>query len=371
MQMTTSNLPQTPIAWAEAACDTMMKKFEAKDLPPAGRFHYHHGVFLLGMLRCWEQDRRPQYLNYIKAWVDSLILPDGTIIQYDPGQLDDIQPGILLYTLYDQTGDTRYKKALDTLTGDIARFKRNSEGGLWHKANLPDQMWLDGLFMGGPIAVEYAARFGQPEFFDSVTLQARLMVLHNRDPKTGLLLHGWDQSRQAPWADPETGRAPEIWGRALGWYVTAIMDILDFLPPTHPNRSELLCTFTDLIERTVQYQDENDGRWYQVVDKGDRPDNWLENSCSCLFVYAIAKAVRRGFIDQKYLESAQRGYRGVTRSLRFDPDGSVRIGNVCVGTGIGDYAFYVARPTSENDLHGVGAFLIMCDEMNRAASSPV
>ena len=368
--MATTNRPQTPLAWAEAACDTMMKKFQAKDLPPVGRFHYHQGVFLLGMLRCWEQDRKPEYLRYIKGYIDSQIRPDGSIVEHDPGQLDDIQPGILLYTLYDQTGDVRYKKALDTLVGDIAIFKRNSEGGLWHKSNLPDQMWLDGLFMGGPIAVEYASRFGRKEFFDSVALQAKLMARHNRDPKTGLLLHGWDGSRQAPWADAETGCAPEIWGRALGWYVTATMDILDFLPAEHPDRPELIRIFTDLIARLVRYQDRSDGRWYQVVDKGDRPDNWLENSCSCLFVYAIAKGVRGGFLDKKYLANAWKGYEGVTRSLTFDQNGGVEIGNVCIGTGIGDYAFYIARPTSVNDLHGVGAFLIMCDEMNRAAASP-
>lgn len=361
-----TNRPHTPLEWAEAACNTMMAKFQAEDLPPVGRFHYHQGVFLLGMQRCWKQDGNQRYFDYIKRWVDSLIRPDGTIVQYDPGQLDDIQPGILLYELYDQTGDERYKKALDTLTANISDFKRNSEGGLWHKFNLPNQMWLDGLFMGGPIAVEYAAKFGHPEFFDSVALQAKLMAQHNRDPKTGLLLHGWDQSRKAAWADPETGRAPEIWGRALGWYVTALMDILDFLPQSHPDRPTLLHILEDMLSRIVRYADKTDGRWYQVIDKGDRPDNWPENSCSCLFVYAIAKAVRRGFIDQKYMEYARKGYEGVTRSVTVDDTGHVGIGNVCIGTGIGNYAFYVARPTSVNDLHGVGAFLIMCDEMNLA-----
>lgn len=160
-------------------------------------------------------------------------------------------------------------------------------------------MWLDGLFMGSPITAEYAARFGRPQLFDRVTLQVKLMYQHNRDPKTGMLLHGWDKNRQAPWSDPDTGCAPEVWGRALGWYVTAAVDILDFLPVSHPDRSVLLRILGGLISRVVRCQDTADGRWYQVMDKGDRTDNWLENSCSCLFVYAIAKAVRKGFIDPK------------------------------------------------------------------------
>ena len=358
--------PKTPIGWAELACDTLMAKFQARDLPPVGHFHYHQGVFLLGLQRCWEQDRRQDYFQYLKAWVDSLVAPDGTVANYDPGQLDDIQPGILLYPLYEETGDERYKKALDALVSNFPGFPRNREGGLWHKNIRPDQMWLDGLFMAGPIAAEYAAKFSRPEFFDMVTLQAKLMARHNRDPKTGLLYHGWDASRKAPWADPVTGCAPEFWGRADGWFTTALLDILDYLPPSHPDRPALLAIFDDLIHAVLRVQDEKDGRWYQVLDKGGRPDNWLENSCSCLFVYSIAKAVRMGYLDRKYLGSARKGYDGVIRSLTFDENGRVEIGHVCIGTGIGDYPFYVARPTSVNDLHGVGAFLIMCDEMNRA-----
>ena len=358
--------PQTPIEWAELACDTLMAKFPAKDLPPAGHFHYHQGVFLLGLQRCWEQDRRKDYFTYLKVWVDSLVDQDGTVLNYDPGQLDDIQPGILLYSLYEETGDERYKKALDTLVSNFPGFPRNREGGLWHKDIRPNQMWLDGLFMAGPIAAEYAAKFGRSEFFDMVTLQAKLMAKHNRDPKTGLLYHGWDESRKAPWANPVTGCSPEFWGRADGWFTTALLDILDYLPKTHPDRPTLLALFDDLIHAVLRVQDKKDGRWYQVLDKGDRPDNWLENSCSCLFVYSIAKAVRMGYLKQDYLDNAWRGYDGVIRSLSFDEGGHVRIGHVCIGTGIGDYPFYVARPTSVNDLHGVGAFLIMCDEMNRA-----
>jgi unsaturated rhamnogalacturonyl hydrolase len=358
--------PQTPIQWAEATCDTMMNKFRAKDLPPAGRFHYHQGVFLLGMQKCWEQDKKQKYFEYIKAWVDGLIRPDGTIIQYDPGQMDDIQPGILLYELYGQTGDTRYKKALDTLIGDLVDFKHNQDGGLWHKANLPHQMWLDGLFMGGPITAKYAARFQNRQLFDKVALQAKLMYQHNLDPQTGLLLHGWDESRQASWANRETGRSPEVWGRALGWYVTAMVDILDYLPASHPDYPVLLHILKELAPRIVRCQDAADGRWYQVVNKGNRPGNWLENSCSCLFVYAITKAVRKGYIDRKYWENAKKGYQGVIRSIAVDENRNVRVGDVCIGTGIGDYDYYIKRPTGVNDLHGVGAFLIMCAEMNLA-----
>lgn len=355
-----------PIDWAKLACDTLMKKFRAEELPPVGRFHYHQGVFLLGMERCWEQTRDPRYLAYVKAWVDSLVDESGHIENYHDQQLDDIMPGILLFLLYDQTGDERYRKALGQLAASFPKLRRNPEGGFWHKDFRPDQMWLDGLFMGGPIAAEYAAKFGRTEFFSMVTLQAKLMAKYCRNEKTGLLYHGWDWSRKAEWADPVKGTAPEFWGRAMGWYTTAILDILDYLPGDHPDRPELERIFGDVIHAVLRVQDPKSGMWYQVLDKGDRPDNWLETSCSCLFAYSLAKAVRKGLLDKKYLENARKGYEGVVSRLTFDDRGGVQIGGVCVGTGIGDYAFYAARPTSINDLHGAGAFIIMCDEMNLA-----
>ena len=352
--------------FARQACNRMIDKFAPEDLPPKGEFYYHQGVFLSGMQKTYELCQDKKYYDYIKAWVDTKVREDGSIYHMDRSQLDYIQPGVLLYPLYHNTKEEKYKKALDTLIQILKEFPKNEEGGFWHNGGCQNQMWLDGLFMGGPITAEYAARFQNRQLFDKVALQAKLMYQHNLDPQTGLLLHGWDESRQASWANRETGRSPEVWGRALGWYVTAMVDILDYLPASHPDYPVLLHILKELAPRIVRCQDAADGRWYQVVNKGNRPGNWLENSCSCLFVYAITKAVRKGYIDRKYWENAKKGYQGVIRSIAVDENRNVRVGDVCIGTGIGDYDYYIKRPTGVNDLHGVGAFLIMCAEMNLA-----
>ncbi len=352
---------RTPLDYGRAAADTMMRKFAAADLPPKGRFHYHQGVFLSGVYKMYRLSGREEYFQYVKDWVDAVTDADGRILHYDPGQLDDIQPGILLFPLYERTGDERYRKILDHLADLVKHFPRNEAGGFFHKANLPDQMWLDGLYMGGPICAEYASRFGRPEFLEIAVEQALLMREKTEDKKTGLWHHAWDYSKRAPWADPETGLSPEFWGRAMGWVPVAVLDELDFVPKDHPRRGELCALVRDLLTALCRYQS-GEGRWYQVVDKGGQEGNWLENSCSCLYVAAICKAVRNGILGEAYLRAAERGYRAVIRSLDWDgPD--IRIGNVCVGTGVGDYAHYCARPVSVNDLHGVGAFLIMCAEM--------
>ena len=354
----------TPLEWAKKACDALMAKFEPEQLPP-DRFHYHQGVFLSGMEKCWRESKEEKYYTYLKRWVDSLILPDGSIKKYNADELDDIQPGILLFNLYEQTGDERYKTALYTLVPLLKSWKTNEEGGFWHKGRYPNQMWLDGLYMAGPIATQFASTFNEPEYFDMMTFQAILMHQHTKDKKTGLLYHGWDQSKKAPWADPETGKAPEFWGRAIGWYPVAVLDMLDYLPKDHKDRNVLIEILKDLLVALPKFQDEKTGLWYQVVDKGHEPDNWLENSCSSLFVYAMAKAVRMGYLDEKYLQYAWKGYEGVIDTLTFDEKGHVVIGNICIGTGIGDYPHYIARPTSENDLHGAGAFILMCVEMSK------
>lgn len=356
-------VPTSPLDWAEMACSSLMSKYKPEELPPVKRWHYHQGVFLSGMERCWKATQNEKYYEYLKSYVDSQILPDGSIVDYDITQLDDIQPGILLFNLYEKTGDERYKKALDTLVSHLRTWKKNQKGGFWHKYIYPNQMWLDGLYMGGPIAVQYGSTFGEDSFLDMATLQALLMEKYMKDEKTGLFYHAWDESKEAQWADPETGRSKELWGRAIGWYTTAILDILDFLPETHKDKNTLVEILKDLLFSLIKYQDISSGRWYQVVDKGSLPDNWLENSCTSLYVYSIAKAIRRGYLDKHYIQFAWKGYQGVIDTLKFNENGDVLVGDICVGTGVGDYAHYIARPTSINDLHGAGAFILMCVEM--------
>ena len=362
-----SNGPEcshTPLEWAEKACEAIMAKYSPEMLPPEQRFHYHQGVFLLGMERSWKVNHKESYFNYLKAWVDSLVAADGSIENRNSDELDDVQAGILLFDLYQQTGDERYKKAVQTLVELLKTWSKNAEDGFWHKGRYPNQMWLDGLYMYGPLAVQYGSCFNQSEYFDLVVEQARLMIKHTLDRKTGLLYHGWDESKKAGWADPVTGQSPEFWGRAIGWYAVALHDILDYLPEKHPHRKELIKNLKKLIIALLKYQDKQTGLWYQVVDKGYKEDNWLELSCSCLYVYAIAKAVRKKYLGKRFIGFANKAYDGIIQKLQFDENGQLQISEICVGTGIGDYAHYIARPRTVNDLHGAGAFVLSCMEMD-------
>ncbi|WP_100406467.1 glycoside hydrolase family 88/105 protein [Bacillus solitudinis] len=356
------------LEWAEKACQSLMGQFEPIKLPPADRWHYHQGVFLCGMHSVWQETKKEEYFNYFKEYVDKLVDAEGNFY-FARDELDAIQPGLLLLPLYQETGEERYKVAATKLRNLLKTINKTSEQGFWHKDKYPYQMWLDGLYMAGPFTVQYGQQFAEPELVDLVLYQESLMRKNTKDEESGLYFHGWDENRKTPWCNPETGAAPEIWGRALGWYGLAVVDIIDLLPENHPKRAELISVIRNLVENLVRYQDEKSGLWYQIVNKGHLEDNWLESSCSSLYVYTIAKAVNKGYIDASYVETAQKGYEGIiNHKIEEHEDGSLSLTGICIGTSIGTYDYYVARDTSENDLHGVGAFILASMQMHQLKS---
>ena len=304
--------------------------------------------------------------------MDSLVNSSGSISGYSMGRywLDDIATGRLLFIIYDKTKDSRYKKAMDTLREQLDKQPRTNSGGFWHKEAYPYQMWLDGLYMAAPFYTLYGQHFNEPEDFDDVTTNQLILIeSHTRDPITGLLYHGWDESKQEGWADPVTGCSPCFWGRAIGWYAMALVDVLDFLPGDHPQRDNVIAIVRRLMAAVVKYQDPATGVWYQVVDQGGREGNYLEASFSCMIVYAMTKSVRKGYIDHSYLYNARTGYDGIIdQFINVNSDGKVNITRTCTGAGLGSlppsipyrdgtYEYYVSIGTRTNDKKAVGPFI--------------
>ena len=362
----------TPLEYGIKACETIINRYEPDKLPPYHKislFTYHQGVFLWGLYGIYQKCKDEKLFNYLKSWVDSTLKEDGSVNDLGSGwvsleTLDFRQPGVLLFPLYEKTGDEKYLNNIRYLTESLKTYPTNSKGGFFHMAYQENQMWLDGLYMVGPLMAMYAAKMNKSEFFDIAVNQILVMYENMKDDKTGLLVHGWDESGKADWADKLSGKSSEIWGRAMGWYVTAIVDILDYLPLEYPKRDTVLQVVENVLTAIVKYQDEKDGRWYQVIDKPCEEENWLENSCSCLFVYALSKAIRKGYTDKAFKKNAQKGYEGVINSLEWSETGELLLGDICVGTCIDDgtYEHYIKRDKCVNDLHGSGAFAIMCGE---------
>ncbi len=381
-----------PIEYGKLACDAIMHQYTPDKLPPAGTLFYHQGVFLSGMQRIYLLCGNKKYFNYIKDYVDGAIGPNGEVYgicheisEYDNSDwarglrlraltmLDCKQPSILFYNLYDETGDEKYMNAAKTIAESMYFWPVNEYGGYWHMMTQHNQMWMDGAYMAGPLSVMYADRFGDDVLRDRAINQIFIMDDHMKDEKTGLYYHGWDPTKETEWADPKTGLSANFWGRGVGWYPVAILDILDYIPKNHPAVERLKSIVRDLLEALVKFQDKKTGMWFEVLDKIDREDNWVESSCTNLFIYSYAKAMRMGIIGKEYDSVLQKAYDGIIKRLYFDDEGYLVIDNVCVGTCIesGTYEHYINRDTIKNDLHGAGAFILMCAEMERYMNSDI
>jgi unsaturated rhamnogalacturonyl hydrolase len=317
----------------------------------------------------------PKYATYIKNSIDSLVRSDGSIAGYAPTEynLDQINEGRALFALSDRTHDPRYSKAIDQLREQLHTQPRTAEGGFWHKQIYPQQMWLDGLYMAEPFYAEYAKRHGDTTAMNDVVRQFLLVARHLRDPKTGLYYHAWDSVHQQPWADSATGLSKNFWGRAVGWYLMAAMDVLDYLPATHRNRPELIRVVQQLVDAVARVQDPVTGVWWQVLDQPNRAKNYLEASGSSMFTYAFAKGARLGVLAPSYRERAMRAFDGmIANFVSVGADGLVSINGICKVAGLGgnpprdgSYEYYVSEPVVSNDYKGVGAFILAAHELGR------
>lgn len=345
------------------------------------KWSYEQGVVLKGLEGVWYATGDGKYFSYIQRHIDRFVNDDGTIRTYklEDYNIDNVLLGRNLLTLYKVTGQDKYRKAAALLREQLKNHPRTSDGGFWHKKIYPYQMWLDGLYMGEPFYAEYAATFHEDDAFDDIAKQFVLMEQHARDQKTGLLYHGWDESRKQRWADPQTGRSPNFWGRAMGWYAMALVDTLEHFPKNHPKRTELISILNRLAAAIEKYQEPKSGLWYQVMDKGGAEGNYLEASAACMFVYALAKGVRQGHLPASYLKVARKGYQGITtRFIETDAaTGQVNLKGTVSVAGLGgnpyrdgSYQYYLSEKVVTNDPKGVGAFLMASNEMEIAAEQP-
>ncbi len=279
-------------------------------------WNYEMGVVLSGFEKLAAVKKDERYLVYAKKIIDHFIAANGEIRTYNLEEynFDNIPSGRQLLHLYQRTKEEKYKTAAATLYSQLAWQPRNKIGGYWHKLKYPTQMWLDGLYMAQPFAAEYALMFNDAGKFDDIINQFVWMEKKSRDSKTGLLYHGWDESCLQKLANPTTGLSPEFWSRAMGWYMMGLVDVLDYIPVNHKRRPELIATVNRLSAALIKFQDVKEGVWWQVTDKAGKELNYLESSSSAMFLYALSKAARKGYISRAYLPAIK---KDMTASLKI------------------------------------------------------
>lgn len=342
---------------------------------PNQRWNYEQGLMLVVLRQMWLHKNDQRYFDFIKGNIDQYVEESGSIktYKYEDFNIDNIAVGRALLTLYEKTGEQKYKFAADTLRKQLKNQPRTNEGGFWHKQIYPYQMWLDGLFMAEPFYAWYSVMTKEPKWFDDIVNQFVFIYKHTRDSKTGLLYHGWDESKQQRWADPETGCSPNFWGRAIGWYAMALVDVLDILSKNHPRQHELLSILKDISATLLKYQDKKTHLWYQVLDQGGRAGNYLEASASSMFAYAFARGVNQNYLEKKYSKVARETFQGIIENLvSVDSHGFVDLLHTCQGAGLGgkpyrdgSYEYYISEPQRTNDMKGYGPFLLAAIELER------
>ncbi len=341
------------------------------------KWSYDLGVVYEGFDAIWRRTGDVKYYKAMQKSMDSYLSNEGMINNYKSTDfnIDNVKNGRTLLTLYKVTGQPKYFKAATLLWDQLQQQPRTKEGGFWHKKIYPNQMWLDGLYMGEPFYAEYAELIKNDKAFDDIANQFIWMEKNSRDAKTGLLYHGWDESKTEQWANKSTGRSPHFWARAMGWYGMGLVDVLDNFPQDHPKRKELLAILNRFAVAVQKVQDQKTGLWYDILNMPQGKGNYHEASASNMFVYTFAKAVRMGYLSKTYFSVAEKGYKGIKATFvenasadKINLTGSVSVS----GLGgkpyrDGSYAYYISEKVVTNDPKGVGAFLLAANEMEIAA----
>ncbi|MCF7803320.1 MAG: glycoside hydrolase family 88 protein [Candidatus Marinimicrobia bacterium] len=381
------NIVDESLPWSERMAQSEMFRRGAYSLEGDGEFNITHigslddwsysaALLMQSIERVGRKTGNDMYFNYMKRYVDQFVEQDGDIRRYsiEEYNIDNVNPGKLLLTLYEETGHEKYRLAAETIREQLKGHPRTDAGGYWHKRIYPDQMWLDGIYMWTPFAARYAKMFEEPALFDDLTEQIILIEKKTRDKETGLLYHAWNEDRSMDWADEETGLSPHFWGRAIGWYAMAIVDVLDYLPKDHENRQELINILQRLTVALLEVQDPETGVWFQILDMPGKEGNYSEASASSMFTYAMLKGINKGYLDKKHLPKVKKAYQGLLdQFVTVDGAGLVNLNMVCTGAGLGgdpyrdgSFEYYVSEDIGTNALNGGGPFIIASLEMEKA-----
>lgn len=332
-------------------------------------WNYIDGCMIKAILDLYAIKGDKKFLKFADDFIDYFVQDDGSIKSYNPEDynIDNVNAGKTLFELYKLTGKEKYKKAIETIYSQVKNQPRTEEGNFWHKKIYPNQVWLDGMYMGQPFYMQYEVEYNDCKNCKDSFNQFLNVYDKMRDPKTGLYYHGYDYSRKAFWCDKVTGLSRNFWLRALGWYAMALIDTISVMPDNMAEeKAKLSSIYKELIDSMLKYQSEN-GMWYQVVNLGGIPSNYLETSGSSIFAYAIMKSVRMGILDESYFKYGEKAFNGVCEKYLSEKDGELQLDGICLVAGLGPedntrrdgtFGYYMSEPVVSNDAKGVGPLVL-------------
>jgi len=362
-----------PTSWAVAVADSIISRNPGTPRDRLARWSYVTGYTLNGIEMVAQSTGDPKYWDFIKRVMDQFIDEKGNLKGVRLESLDNTMPGNIVVGLYERTHDERYRTAAGQIRAAFDKFPRNSDGGFWHNQTLTGEMWVDGVFMGQMPLIRYGHSIGDAEYcFNEAARQIIAFAHHGAKGASGLYYHAWAEKPELPvvigshrpaqpthWADPKTGLSSEVWSEGLGWYALILAETLAVMPKDHPQLGEVLDIYTRLAAGLKRTQDAKSGRWFQVVDKGERPDNWTDNSGSAMFTYSIERGIELGLLNRaEYGPVVSKGYQGIVANAKINEQGLVDIYSACEGLCVqASYADYINYPKAVNGNEAVAGFL--------------
>lgn len=327
---------------------------------------YERGIITKAWVDVFEKTGEQRFFDAARKNVDKYVTEEGEILTYEPEKfnIDMICMGRTALRMFRATGEAKYEKACEKLIAQMKAHPRTPEGGFWHKKIYPQQMWLDGIYMACPFLAEYAVAFDAPQWLDEVVRQMTLIFEKTRLP-SGLHAHAWDSARAQPWADPQSGRSPHVWGRAMGWFVMAHADVLSVMPKDHPGYERLAGQLRSLLTAVAQSR-AADKLWHQVMDRPANAENYAESSCSAMFIYGLMRGAQLGIADDGVVRMAKESMEALwTQNVVMAADGYPELTRICKVAGLGgtpyrsgDYDYYIHETVCSGDTKGTAPFLM-------------
>lgn len=380
-------LPYAPVPqfWSVTAAQSTMARYPDFTKAYWNAWTYVNGYMACVFERLYKATGDDTYLKYIKDYIDNFIDKDGSFIATISHKglsrvpnvcdnLDNMMPGNTLVMLYEHYKDPRYKKAADYIFNCMKNYPRNNDGGFWHAKSLHGQMWIDGVFMGQIFLLRYGHSIGNKEYaYNEAVKQITAYAKRGEQGNSGLYVHGIYESghgdRLCQWADSSNGKSSEVWGEGLGWYALILVEALETLPKDHQGYNEIKDIFIRLATALKRTQDTKTGGWFQIVDRGDEADNWIETSGSAMFTYALQQGVNLGIIDEaEYGSVVKNGYISIVNHAKINERGLVDIYEACDGVGVQDnYEKYINYKKSLNAKEAYVGFIWATEIIERHA----
>lgn len=340
-------------------------------------WNYIDGCMMISLINLWKETGEQKYFDFVKNFIDYYIDDDGNILGFkkEDYNLDNINEGRVLFDLLEQTKDEKYLKAIETVYSQIETQPKNSKGSFWHKKIYHDQVWLDGLFMAQIFYYRYQKLKGNS--VEPILNQFRNVEKFMKDEKTGLYYHGYDETATMFWAN-EKGLSSNFWLRSMGWYIAALSDITAFIDENTSEKQEFKNYLKNAVDSVLKFKDKETNLFWQVVDKAQKKDNYLETSGSALISFAILRAVNCGNLDKSYFEVGKSIFDGIcNKYLTENADGTLELSGICLVAGLGpeknprrdgSYEYYVSEPIVSTDAKGVAPFIMAFVELKKYLS---